>query len=234
LLSDRVRELADHINYSGCSIPKHFVRPACAPTFTARKYKIGADLTYHLHLRLWRLAKDLQHYCAVVQDAPVDMDAGYVIRVSQLRLTETHPPEMDEPVLVLVPEVVNGPHIAAIEPPISLWVGLQRLDECLWAGSGASDLVHAAAPSPVPSFVPLVERGLACVDWERAEGLLAARPIDAQPVHGLVQRGAEVVDRLTQDHGPVDRDRPAEPKPIEVLASVVVNLGYKSPGRAAL
>jgi hypothetical protein len=50
----------------------------------------------------------------------------------------------------------------------------------------------------------------------------------------LVERRPEVVDGFSEDDGPVNRDRLEEPKPQEVLASVVVYFWRKSPWPACI
>src|ERR1017187_9856284 len=160
LVSDGVDQLADDVSSRARDVPQGLVDTP-ARSFTTVERKIGADLAFHLHIKIRGVAENLQHYCAVLQYAPINLGSTFsrdVLGEAKLGLAEPQTPKVDESVLVLVPEVVNGPQVSAVEPPVSLWVGLQRLDQCLWAGADAPDLVHPTASAPRAAFGPLVEQ----------------------------------------------------------------------------
>src|SRR5271154_1533807 len=234
LLADGVGQLADHVSDGAVYVPKR--QAGATSAFTAVDRERGRDLAFHLHFRVRWVAGDVQHYCAVVQHSPIypdDTVRGDGLWQSHLRLREPQAPKVNKSMLVLVPEVVDGPEISTIKPPVPLWVGLQRLDKCLWAGADAPELVHPAAVSPVtaprPSSLPLVEHGLGPIDREGAEGNLFAGPIDAERVDALVEGGSEVVDGLPKDDGPIDRHRLEQLQSVEVFASLIVYLwGHQS------
>lgn len=178
-------------------------------------------------------AYELQGYCAIVQHSPIEVEDavfGDVLGQAKLRIAEPQTPKVHESVLVLVPEVVDGPQVAAVEPPVSLWVGLKRLDECLWARADAPDLVHPTGGGPRSLLLaPLAEPGPPFVDREGAPIHLLPGPVHTQPVDGLVESRPEVVDGLAENDRPINRDWRGEPEPKEVLASLVVYLWRKAP-----
>lgn len=79
---------------------------------------------------------------------------------------EAKPPQMDEPVLVLIPEVVDGPKVLAVEAPIALPIRLQLLDERPRSRAEPPDSPHATPPVPGAVAGPLVERALVGVERE--------------------------------------------------------------------
>src|ERR1039458_7480420 len=233
LAADGVRQLADDVHDGARRIPKRLVR-AASPSFTAVEGEIGTDLAVHLHARLRWGAEELVDYCAFLQHSPVYMGGGDVCGEAQLRLSKAHPPDMDKAVLVLVPEVVDRSEVAAVEPLVPLWIGLQRLDECAWTGANPSDFVHPRVVGPGAVFSAPLKVGFAGVDGERRPLQGFADPVNREPVDGLVERRPKVVDDLPENDRPLNRDGAVESKPVEVLGSLVVHLWGKTPWLALL
>lgn len=218
------------------SEPEHFQerhsRATCLPSGLDRKK--GGEFATHLHFGVRGIAGQRHDYCALVTDTPInarDTVVGDLYGQLNVVVCDPQPPQMDKSVLVLVPEVVEEPQSKALPPsPGPLWVGLQRLDKCVWAGADAPDLVHPACAAPrLGFFAPLCKVGFADVDGERGARNGLPAPVDAEPVDALVKGGAEVVDDLSEDDCPFDGDFLIEPKPEEVLASMVVYLLGESP-----
>ena len=110
-MANRVDKLADGVGDGTCDVPQLQVS---GPSFTGVDREAGVDLAHHVHVRARGIAGDLQDYCAVVQHSPVHPDGaicGEVLAHAQLHIAEPQPPEMDKSVLVLVPEVVDGPEV---------------------------------------------------------------------------------------------------------------------------
>jgi hypothetical protein len=245
LPTDGPKQLTHHVLDGGAEVPKG---PRAT---TTRPSRVEGDIGFkgtartHLHVAVRDWTGHLECYCAVVQNSPIHAHNGAVPNHfrRQARLTKVEPqtPQVDKSMLVLIPEVVERSDFLAIEP-MSLWVGLQRLDKCLWAGTDAVDFRHPAAVGPRPTprapGVDLVEPPLRVVDGERAMGeatseLLgrdrATEVVYDQPVDALVERRAEIVQCLPEDYRPFNGDRLAEAQTEEVFASLVVYLWHKSP-----
>jgi hypothetical protein len=124
LLADGPDQLSDHVGNGSRRVPEGFLsRPRA--TFTAREREVGADLAFHLHFSVRGVADQLDRYCAIVQHSPVVVDD--TVRVDtrwkgKLRLAEPQPPKVDKAMFVLVPEVVDGPDVSAVEPVESVVV----------------------------------------------------------------------------------------------------------------
>ena len=224
------------VTHDPCRDPEHFQerhsRAACL--FPGLDRKEGREFATHLHFRVRGITNQPHDYCALVTDTPInaqDTIIGDLYGQLHLVVCDPQPPQVDKSVLVLVPEVVQEPQGKALaSASASLWVGLQRLDKCVWTGSDAPDLVHSARAAPrLGSLAPLREVGFADVDGERGARDRFPGPVNAEPVDALVERGAEVVDDLAEDDRPLDGDLFLVPKPEEVLASVVVYLVGESP-----
>ena len=231
LVTNRLQQFVDDVNVGLCHVPER-ARSRAAATLPKGEGQVGRDLAFHLHAFGVRgFAKDPQDYCAFVQYSPVDANSavGRDCTVqSQLFVTKAETPEVHQSVLVLVPEIVQSANVRAVRPA-PLWIGLQRLDKCLWAVPDAPDLVHPSGGRPPALAGSLFEGSLPNVDRKGRSVDLPSRPVDRQPVDALVETGPQVMQRLAEYDGPLDGDRAEELQAVEVLAAIVVRFFHQTP-----
>src|ERR1700688_3831187 len=135
-----------------------------------------------------------------------------------MSVCDPQPPQVDKSVLVLVPEIVKKANGKTLGSPGPLWVGLQTLNKCLWAGANAPDLVHPAGAAPCLSpLAPRGKVGFARIDGKRGPRDLFPGPVNAEPIDALVKGGPQVVDNLSEDDCPVNGDRLIDLESVEVL-----------------
>ncbi|MGD0595426.1 MAG: hypothetical protein ABSB54_17295, partial [Acidimicrobiales bacterium] len=188
----------------------------------------------HLHVRVRWIADDRKDYCILVSDSL--MDVGDTVRgdptiEAELRVTtESQSKQVYKSMLVLIPHIVERPHREYVITAPTLWVRLQPLDKCLWAGPDAPNLVHSTLGRP--SFLalrPQLELFSLAVNGEPSVLERSPAVVNCQPVDTLLQRRPEIMDRLSEDCGPHDRYGFEQVKAKEVLTTLVVNLWNKQP-----
>ncbi|MCZ6505898.1 MAG: hypothetical protein O6834_07975 [Actinobacteria bacterium] len=237
LSSERVKKPRYHTS----DIPEHVHKgDLSAAAMLARMLNsyIDVGLTVDLHVWIRGITGDANSYCAVIEYTTGGFGETLAERSSSryahLSISgDDEPPKMHEPVLVLVPEFVEGEQRFGKRPP-SLGIRLQSLDECGRARSDTTDHVETTAGNSFRVLSADLSEPRLFSQSESAGKHRKSRfrefrthVVNSEPVNSLVEGGAKVVDGFAQHNAPHRRNWLFEFEAEQVLGSIRAYFMYE-------